>query len=278
MKSALKNLSLKQKVDMPNSQFNSFLLSLSLEASVMLEFIRFLRLHSLADSQTLVRAEVSLENMRINLKSRQSTHRARFQDKDAKILLTQEDFSLFYQSTKAKEAILALVAAKFLKIREIKNVRNFLMTCILLENSCRPAALFDLQISTLEKAFASPVTDAKGNTQYVFPSFHDKTVALTGRPTYIVLSPLLKKRLEAYLTKFRFSKERWNKQPIGDAFLKENGSKMDTETISMGYRSVLLSLGKLDLSQLILLTHLGLFGERQVRISNTSRWMQTHII
>lgn len=202
----------------------------------MIEFIRFLRLHNLAESQTLVRAELSLENMRVNLKSRQSTHRAKFQDNDAQILLTQEDFSLFYQSTKAKEAILALGTAESLKIRQIQNVRNFLITCILLENSCRPAALFDLQITTLEKAFAKPVQDAKGNTQYVFPSFQDKTVASTGQPTYIVLSPVLKERLEAYLTKFRHSKDIWNKRPIGDVFLKEDGSKMDTETISMGYR------------------------------------------
>lgn len=211
-------------------------MSLFLEASVMLEFIRFLKLHSLAESQTLVRAEISLQNMRVNLKSRQGTHRAKFQDTDAKILLTQEDFALFYKSAKAKEAINALLSATSLKIRQIQNVRNFLITSILLENACRPAALFDLQISTLEEAFAKPVTDAKGNVQYVFPSFQDKTVASTGKPTYIVLSPVLKERLEAYLTNFRFSKETWNQRPIGDVFLKEDGSKMDTETVSMAYR------------------------------------------
>lgn len=195
----------------------------------------------MADSQTLIRAELFLSNMRTNLKARQSVDRAKFQDEDAQILVTQEDFNMFYDSIKAKSAVLALETVPSLLIREIVNLRNFLIASIILENACRPAALYDFKVSTLEKAKAHPITDANGKERFAFPSFQDKTVSSTGKPTYIVLSPQLMERLLIYVRKFRGKIAARSNRDIGDVFLKEKGTKMNTENVSMAYRLVLFT-------------------------------------
>jgi hypothetical protein len=78
--------------------------------------------------------------MRCNLQARGGFHRAKFQEDDSKIIITER----------------ALSGEDQLTVREIINVRNFLIASLIIENSCCPAALYALSMTAMKKAHRSP--------------------------------------------------------------------------------------------------------------------------
>ena len=207
------------------------------DVGFLLEFLRYLKTGNQVDKEIIMQAEIRLENMRRNLCKRRGVHKAKFQERDSQIHFTDDDLQNFFKSTKAAAARIALYTDTKLTVREIGNVRNYLLACIIVENCCRPAALFALSLSVFIKARGKPQQSMSQNTTYfVIVSFYDKTVAVTGLPNYLVLSEPLMDQLSRYVDKFRPQVARRNADAPDDLFLLEQGTRMDDAAISNGYR------------------------------------------
>lgn len=208
------------------------------DVGFLLEFLRFLKKENLLDKDVLMRAEVSLENMQSNLRARRGFHKAKFQDKDSEVHFTDQDLQNFFHSTKVKAAKKALHRGpEGLTIRDIINVRNYLLTVWMVENCCRPAALYAVSVADIQKARRTPRHSEKNQTTYfVVPSFYDKTVAVTGLPNYLVLSEPLMKDVLRYMDVLRPVIAGRNPTAPDDLFLLEDGTRMGDAAISAGYR------------------------------------------
>ena len=66
-------------------------------------------------------------------------------------------------------------------------------------------------------------------------SYYDKTVAVTGMPTYLVLGESLMKSMIKYVDHFRGIIMK-DDVTCDDVFLKEDGGKLDSENISACFR------------------------------------------
>ena len=203
----------------------------------MIEFVSFLIREKLGPLEVLENAQTRLEKMRCNLQARGGFHRAKFQDADSKIIITEDDLKNFYASSKCTTAKQALGREDELTVREIINVRNFLISSVIIENSCRPAALYALSKTAIKKALKSPQRTETGVLFYSVPSFYDKTVAVSGLPTYLVLSKPLMGHMSKYISKFCPKIANRNPNSPDDMFLLENGQRMDSEAVSNSFRN-----------------------------------------
>lgn len=204
----------------------------------LLEFIRFQKKENLVDPDVLMRAELSLENMQSNLRSRRGFHKAKFQEEDSQVHFTDQDLQNFFQSKLVKAAKDALQRpGKDLTLREIINVRNYLLVVWVVENCCRPAALYAVPVAAIRKARDNPRTsDSSQSTYFVIPSFYDKTVAVSGLPNYLVMSEPLMKETLRYVEELRPRLAMRNPMAPDDLFLLEHGARMNDAAISAGYR------------------------------------------
>jgi hypothetical protein len=169
--------------------------------------------------------------MRANLRARHGFSKAKFQDEDSKVIVGEEDFNKFFRSTKARAAMAILQSKGPCTKREAANVRNMLMTTVIIENVCRPSALYRLTVKGLMAA-----KKTKDGQAFVLTALYDKNVASSGRPTYLVLPPSLKENLEVYCNSIRSILAEGSPGDLDDIFLKEDGSRMDSESISAGFR------------------------------------------
>lgn len=176
--------------------------------------------------------------MRINLQREAGHHKARFQDEDSKKIITERDLSLFYESQKAKQALTALKSKsiKNLTVREACNVRNFLITSLLIENIARPAALYRLTCQDVQRAKEKLEFTEFGNGMYTMPAFYDKNVQKSGMPNYLVISEPLMGYLTRYVNVFRGILASRGREELNDLFLLEQGTRMDSDALSKGFR------------------------------------------
>ena len=204
----------------------------------MVEFVGFLIQEKAGELETLRTAQGRLERMRTNLQSRTGWHKAKFQDEDSKIIVTDEDLKLFYSSSRCTYAKTALGSGEELTVREIVNVRNFLIASLVIENSCRPAALYALSKKSIGKASKSPQVTEDGVMFFSVASFYDKNVNASGLPTYLVMSEPLMHHMSVFCKQFHSKLANRNPQHLEDLFLLENGLRMDSEAISNAFRNI----------------------------------------
>ena len=214
------------------------------DAGFLVEFVSFLIRDKLGDLDILQSAQTRLEKMRCNLQARGGFHRAKFQERDSKIFITDVDLENFFASSRPTSARKALAGNEDLTVRQIINVRNFLITSLIIENSCRPAALYALSRSSVKQAMKFPKMTESGVLYYSVASFYDKTVSSSGLPTYLVMSEPLMAHISVYAGRFWSDLAKRSPNSPDDLFLLEHGLRMDSESISNSFRKFTLPCHK----------------------------------
>ena len=124
----------------------------------MIEFIKFLRLKKLVSAEDLTAAEVSLSNMKRNLRNRVGIQRSQNVDEDSRIVVSGSDIANFYSSSRCKAAQDLLKKAECpnpCAKRKVTNMRNYLIANIIIDNYARPAALYSMSVTSVMKAKVS---------------------------------------------------------------------------------------------------------------------------
>ena len=126
---------------------------LVIDASAYIEFIRYLKKGQAVSVEVLDAAEISMSNMRKNLKARVGAQKSMRADADSKVIISGEDLEQFYASAKCKAAEKLLEeGVPNIKIRDILNVRNYLIAALILENYCRPASIYRLNVASVKES------------------------------------------------------------------------------------------------------------------------------
>ena len=94
-----------------------------------------------------------MSNMRKNLKARVGAQKSMRADEDSKIIITGEDLEKFYASAKCQAAEKLLEeGVPNIRIRDILNVRNYLIAALIIENYCRPAVIYALNVKSVKES------------------------------------------------------------------------------------------------------------------------------
>ena len=127
-----------------------------LDAQAMLEFVKFLKMSKYVNNIHLTSAEISLSNMKRNLKARIGPDKSRAVDSDSKVIVTGRDLENFYSSARctAAQDLLNNSTVKTKK-RDICNLRNYLISSIIIDNYCRPCSLYSMSVTSLMEAKVS---------------------------------------------------------------------------------------------------------------------------
>ena len=205
------------------------------------EFTRYARREELITSQTATTALERLKNCRDNAKRRANVEQAEFQDRDGKITVLQKDVDEFRISRRAKEAQTTLARMTPLTKRSAVNVRNYLITELLLENFCRPSDLVGLTLSSLKRARENRGQLKEGQSYISVCTTTSKNAASSGVPAYLMITDRLDAKLKLYETEVRPKLAR--ETSPDDMFLLTSGEAMTDDNISNGFRTIWRAAG-----------------------------------
>ena len=211
------------------------------EIGYFIEYLRFARRENIVPSQLV---DTTVERLRMsqgNARRLAKGEHASFQDKDGKIMVLQEDIEKFKKSKRAALAQKMMNAGTPVGLRKATNIRNFVITQLLLDNHCRPSALENFSTADVEGAKKEPKWSSKGKMYYSVCSTKAKNVDSSGRPTYILLTEEMMASIEAYQKTARDTLKQQHSSK--DLFLLENGDDMTSEHISKAFRSIWLAAG-----------------------------------
>ena len=201
------------------------------------EFLAYVARDRLVSDRTVNVALDKVRKARKNAYRLAGRERASFQDQDRQVLVLQSDIDQFHDSPKAKLALACLTGDRPITKASAITVRNYLITHLLLDNSCRPSDLEELTVSQITEAKKQGTLDpTDGSKHYSATSLTSKNVAASGLPTYILITEKAMSLLEQYLEKVRpiLAKE----TSPGNLFLTETGKGMAPENVSRAYRAI----------------------------------------
>ena len=211
------------------------------EIGYLIEYIKFTRREGLVSPGIVETAIDKLERSQANARRRAKGEHAAFQDKDGRITVLQDDIDKFNNSKRAVTATNMLAAGTPVSQRKAANIRNFVITKLLLDNNCRPSTLENLSTVGFEDAVREPRVSSTGTTYYSVCSTKSKNAESSGKPTYILITEQMASMIQSYIKSARCTLKQ--PQSSNDLFLLENGDDMTSEHISKAFRSIWIAAG-----------------------------------
>ena len=137
------------------------------------ELLRYLANQNRITQSEFMKADDQLKALSTNLRVSIGPNQAKKQAEEKSYMVSVQDLDNFYESTQVKE-VKQLIASKpelsEVTIAQVAQVRNYIVTNMILQNSIRPCALYKLSVTQVVSAKVSEKTSL-----YEIPLYFDKT-------------------------------------------------------------------------------------------------------
>ena len=206
------------------------------------EFLGYALRDRLIDERVGTDAKVRVKAARKNAQKRANVEMAAFQDADREIVVVQADINAFHSSERARAARTALSGSQVIESQTVSiNIRNYLIACLLIDNSCRPSAIEKMMVHQVLKAKENPKQDHKdGGKYYSVTTISSKNASASGLPTYLLITEKTMDMLTTYLERVRPNLV--TEDSPDEVFLSRQGFGLNHTNISRAYRTIWLSV------------------------------------